>query len=76
MTNLKMTTFETAEHVICGKCNIKITEHYNGWHFQHNGKHLNTYEAYDVWSKHNIGDMVYFKKYVNSLLTNPNAMKY
>ena len=55
---------------------LKITEHYNGWSFHHKGKHLNTYEAYELWNKFHDDDMTFFKKHVNSLLINPNAMKY
>ena len=71
-----MSTFKTQEHDVCIKCMLKITEHYNGWYFHHNKKPLNTYEAYELWNKFNSNDMNFFKKYVNSLLINQNAMKY
>ena len=71
-----MNTFKTEEHIVCNKCMLKITEHYNGWNFHHKGKPLNTYEAYELWNKFNANDISFFKKYVNSLLINPNAMKY
>ena len=71
-----MATFKTQEHIVCSKCMLKITEHYNGWNFHHEGKPLNTYEAYDLWNKFNGNDMSFFKKHVNSLLINQNAMKY
>lgn len=71
-----MNTFKTQEHIVCSKCMLKITEHYNGWYFHHNEDTLNTYEAYELWSKFNDNDMSFFKKHTNSLLINPNAMKY
>lgn len=71
-----MSTFKTQEHIVCSGCNLKITEHYNGWNFHYKGKHLNTYEAYELWNKFNDNDITFFKKYVNSLLINPKAMKY
>ena len=71
-----MNTFKTQEHIVCGECMLKITEHYNGWYFHQNDKTLNTYEAYELWNKFNDNDMAFFKKHVNSLLINPNAMKY
>ena len=71
-----MNIFKTQEHIVCSKCMLKITEHYNGWYFHQNDKTLNTYEAYELWNKFNDNDMAFFKKYVNSLLINPNAMKY
>ena len=71
-----MKTFKTEDHIVCNKCGLKMTEHYNGWNFHHKGKHLNTYEAYELWNKFNDNDMTFFKKHVNSLLINPNAMKY
>ena len=71
-----MSTFKTEEHIICDKCMLKITENYNGWNFHYNEKPLNTYEAYELWNKFNDNDISFFKKYVNSLLINPNAMKY
>lgn len=71
-----MSIFKTQEHIVCSKCMLKITEHYNGWYFHHNEATLNTYEAYEIWSKFNDNDMSFFKKYVNSLLINQNAMKY
>jgi len=71
-----MGTIKTQEYVVCSECMLKITEHYNGWNFQHNEKPLNTYEAYELWNMFNDNDMSFFKKHVNSLLINPNAMKY
>ena len=71
-----MSTFKTAEHIVCNICELKITEHYNGWNFHHEGKHLNTYEAYELWNKFNDNDMTFFFFFSNSLLISPNAMIY
>lgn len=71
-----MSDFQTQDIELCNKSGIKIKEYANGWYFYVGHKHLNTIEAYSLWSTYNQGNIDNFKCLVNSVLKNPDAMKY